>query len=76
MDLEKYDIKDATHNLSCIHSINSRQSYDYSMSCIILKRMPRSRLKILVFGERNRKGRDNVKKIRYVEEDRVTEIKD
>ena len=66
-----YTIKDATHNLSCSHAFNLLSSYNYTMDCIILKKMPNDRLKILVFGERNRKGYDDKKQIRYVDRYRV-----
>jgi len=66
------EIKDATHKLSCCHVIGISR-VDYYMDCIILKRMPNDRLKILVFGERNRKGCDSKKQIRYVDRLRVTE---
>lgn len=67
--------KDATHNLFCSHCFcrNSRVYYD--MDCIILKEMPNDRLKILVFGERNRRGYDDKKQIRYVDKYRVREKK-
>ena len=64
--------KDATHNLSCRHSQNSRQHYDYWMDCIVLKEMPNDRVKIVVFGERYWKGRDFKTRIRYVDKSRVT----
>ncbi|MBA7584825.1 hypothetical protein ES695_00965 [Candidatus Atribacteria bacterium 1244-E10-H5-B2] len=65
--------KDATHKLSCSHAFNEKSRYDYYMDCIILKEMPNDRLKILVFGERNRKGYDDKKQIRYVDRYRVVE---
>lgn len=65
------EIKDATHKLSCSHAFNLLSSYNYTMDCIILKEMPNNRLKILVFGERNRKGYDDKKRIRYVDKYRV-----
>ena len=65
--------KDATHKLSCSHAFNILSRYDYWMDCIILKEMPNDRLKILVFGERNRKGYDDKKQIRYVDRYRVVE---
>ncbi|MBA7578576.1 hypothetical protein ES708_20441 [subsurface metagenome] len=58
--------KDATHKLSCSHVFCRNSRVDYYMNCIILKEMPNDRLKILVFGERNRKGYDDKKQIRYV----------
>ena len=69
--LKLHTRKDATHNLFCSHCFcrNSRVYYD--MDCIVLKEMPNGRLKILVFGERNRKGYDDKKQIRYVDESRV-----
>ena len=63
--------KDATHQLNCSHSFNLLSSYNYTMDCIILKEMPNNRFKILVFGERNRKGYDDKKRIRYVDKYRV-----
>ena len=65
-------IKDTTHKLSCCHVIGISR-VNYCMDCIILKTMPdRERLKILVFGERNRKGYDDKKQIRYVDKYRVS----
>ena len=63
--------KDATHSLSCSHVLCRSSRVDYSMDCIILKEMPDRRLKVLVFGERNKKGYDDKKRIRYVDKDRV-----
>jgi len=65
------EIKDATHKLSCSHAFNEKSRYDYWMDCIVLKRMPNNRLKILIFGERYWKYHDDKKQIRYVDEDRV-----
>lgn len=62
--------KDATHRLSCRHAIG-RNGYDYEMDCVVLKEMGNGKLKILVFGERNWKGYDDIKKIRYVDAFRV-----
>jgi len=67
-------IKDATHKLNCCHVIGISR-VDYCMDCIILKEMTNNRLKILVFGERNRKGYDDKKQIRYVDRYRVAEKK-
>jgi len=65
--------KDATHKLSCNHVFCRNSRVDYHMDCIILKEMPNDRLKIVVFGERNRKGYDDKKQIRYVDRYRVAE---
>ena len=68
-------IKDATHRLNCSHVFCRSSRVYYCMDCIILKEMPNNRLKILVFGERNRKGHDDKKQIRYVDRYRVAEKK-
>lgn len=65
------EIVSTTHLLSCIHSLNSRTQIHYEMDCIILKKMPGQRLKIMVFGERYWKGHKNKSYIRYVNESRV-----
>ena len=72
MGIKKYsqEIKDATHSLSCRHAIGVN-GYDYSMRCIVLKRMAHNRLKILVFGDRYWKFHDDKKQIRYVDKYRV-----
>lgn len=63
--------KDATHRLACRHSIG-RSGFDYYMDCTILKRTNAGKLKLLVFGERYWKGYDDKKRIRYVDEFRVS----
>ena len=63
--------KDATHKLSCSHVFCRNSRVYYCMDCIVLKEMPNNRLKILVFGEHNRKGYDDKKRIRYVDKYRV-----
>jgi len=64
-------IKDARDNLACRHCIG-RNCNEYYMSCIILKVLPNARLKILVFGDRNWKGHEDKKQIRYVDAMRVS----
>lgn len=63
----------ATHRLRCAHVIGCNDR-TYFMRCHVLKAMPDGRLKLLVFGERNWKGRDHVHRIRYVEADRVSPL--
>lgn len=63
--------KDSTHKLSCKHVLNYSSRIDYWMDCTVLKEMPNNRLKILVFGERYWKRRDDKKQIRYVDKFRV-----
>lgn len=70
--IDSLKIKDATHKLSCSHVYCRNSRIDYYMNCIILKEMPNNRLKILVFGERCRKGYDDKKQIRYVDSYRVS----
>jgi hypothetical protein len=69
----KYDfltVKDATHLLSCRHAIG-RHALEYQMSCCIIAWKP-EKVKVLVFGERYWSGRDHIKKIRYVDNKRLT----
>jgi len=63
--------KDATHQLSCSHVYCRNSRVYYCMDCIVLKEMPNNRLKILVFGERNIKGYDHKRRVRYVDKYRV-----
>ena len=72
MDLKKYDILQATHELKCRHQI-ARNGYNYTMPCIIIGKTKSNKLKIIVFGDRNRKHCQNIKKIRYVFSWRVKE---
>lgn len=58
-------INDATHKLRCRHCIGAAVQH-YTMPCIILKKMPKRRLKILVFGDRNDRSTYYISKIRYV----------
>lgn len=64
--IEKYSIEDATHLLAQKHCIGQRCKY-YSMKCIPLGEVLFSgKQKALVFGERNWKEKEHIKKIRYV----------
>lgn len=67
MNLDKYSIKDATYLLSCSHCISSKHRMDYFMKCIPISKTKSGKIKIIVFGERNWKGREHIKKIRYVD---------
>lgn len=69
--MERLKIKDATHRLICSHGFCRNSKINYCMDCIVLKEMSNNRVKILVFGERNRKGYDDKKRIRYVDKFRV-----
>ncbi len=68
-----YTIKDATHYLKCRHAVGIN-GLDYNMACLILKDMGYGRVKILVFGDRYWKGRDHIKRIRYVRKTRIKPI--
>ena len=57
--------------LLCCHAIGKNRC-NYYMKCHILKYMKgNKRVKILVFGERNWKNKEHIKKIRYVLNSRV-----
>lgn len=64
--LDKYTIKDATHKLKCRHCIGASIVKYYTMDCLPLKDLGNGRTKIIVFGDRNWRNRDHVKRIRYV----------
>lgn len=64
---------DATHNLNCTHCQGRSVSY-YKMKCVLLGAVKSGKAKVLVFGERNWKDREHIKRVRYVDPDRITEI--
>lgn len=64
--------ENATHHLICYHVCRWRKKY--AMRCHVLKAMPDGRLKVLVFGDRNWKGREDKSRTRYVEAGRVQAI--
>jgi len=67
---DEYNREDATHVVMCAHAIG-RSRKEYTMDCIPLKDMGDGRWKILVFGERNWKGYENKKGVRYVYKQRL-----
>ena len=67
---EEMKREDATHKLSCRHAIGLSE-VNYWMDCIVLKKMPDGRLKIMVFGDRDHEGYEDKKQIRYVDKWRV-----
>lgn len=67
------ELGDATHNLHCTHCIGRLISY-YKMSCILLGTTKSGRAKVLVFGERNWSGREHIKRVRYVDSNRITAL--
>lgn len=69
---DNYTVNDATHLLKCSHAVGGRYSY-YKMKCLLLD--SKSKLqKILVFGDRNWKNTQHIKKIRYVSPNRLTKL--
>lgn len=69
-EITQYDISQATHYLECKHCIGRSCSY-YVMDCIPLGETKSGKVKILVFGERNWKGKEHIKNIRYVDAARL-----
>lgn len=63
--------EEATHHLQCSHCQGRSVNY-YKMRCILLGKTKAGKAKVLVFGERNWRGRDHVQKVRYVDEDRLS----
>ncbi|MEF2048320.1 hypothetical protein V3399_30775 [Pseudomonas aeruginosa] len=68
----KLTAANATHRLICHHVC--RWTKIYAMPCHVLKAMPDGRLKVLVFGDRYWKEREQASRIRYVEACRVEEL--
>lgn len=66
----EFTIKDATHFLTCRHCIG-RKCKEYKMECIPLAVGKNGKIKVLVFGERNWKEKEHIKKVRWVDKDRV-----
>lgn len=73
MDLDKYTVSMAKHNLSCKHVLGPNVHY-YTMKCLILKTTKKDKLKIIVFGERYWKNTEHIKHLRYVDKWRVSNI--
>ena len=57
-----------THRLECSHCVSSRQRMRYTMRCNILGYTKKS-IKLEIIGERNWKGFDQKKRIRYLPKD-------
>lgn len=74
MDLQNYSSDSATHLLNCTHCQGSSIKY-YRMKCIVLGSTKSGKTKVVVFGERNWRDRENIKRIRYVDADRISTIK-
>lgn len=70
-NIDTLSITDATHNLQCSHCIGKSVSY-YKMRCVLLGTTKTGMAKVLVFGERNWRGREHIKRVRYVDFERVS----
>lgn len=68
-------------NLGWLSFVFSRHCYglgqekDYWMPCILLNTVGEDRAKVLVFGDRFWRGREHIKRVRYVDADRLIERK-
>lgn len=66
-----FERKDATHKFMCRHAIG-RNGFNYWMYCIPLGKTTKSgKVKCLVFGDRNWKDTDHIKRIRYIDKHRL-----
>lgn len=64
-------VEQATHHLICQACYGTYNCVTYSLKCILLKITDNGKAKVLAFGDRRRKGKDHIKKIRYVDQERV-----
>jgi hypothetical protein len=69
-DKNKKHYPEFTHYLECAHCIGRTRKV-YFMRCNVLKTLPGNRLKLEVYGERYWKGKEDVKRVRYTESNRV-----
>ena len=63
-------ISDCTYLLVCRHCIG-RNCRDYYMPCILLGKTKNGKRKLIVFGERDWKGKEHIKRIKYVNNSRL-----
>jgi len=68
----EYSCENATYEVECTQVYNNKRKM-YTMPCHILKDMEDGRVKILVFGNRFRKGTEKQSRIRYVSKLKVRE---
>jgi hypothetical protein len=71
--LNRYTLRDCTHWLVGAHQ-SGRSRTSYRMPCKILKRTKSGLAKVVVFGNRFWAGREQLRRIRYVEESRLEKI--
>ena len=66
-----FERRDVTHRFMCRHAVG-RNGHNYWMYCIPLSKPTKSgKVKCLVFGDRNREDRDHIKRVRYVDKNRL-----
>jgi len=75
MNIENYTVNQATHNLSCRHCICNHSNF-YMMKCLPVATTKSGKVKIVVFGDRDWAGRDDHKRVRYVDGSRLKTIED
>ena len=71
--LNKFSYSDATHLLYCRHCIGQSCSH-YTMRCVLISETDSGKVKVIVFGDRNWAGNEHIKRIRYVEKNRIKPI--
>lgn len=74
MSNEQYTTADATHWLLCRHCVGAKSCREYEMKCVLLGETKTGKQKVLVFGERDWKDKDHIKKIRYVNHSQLLKI--
>jgi len=70
INLNDYNIKQATHDLHCRHQIG-RNGFNYTMPCIVIYEKG-AKAKIIVFGERAWANKEHIVHIRYVNRFKIT----
>jgi hypothetical protein len=65
------NVKKATHDLICKHSVGCKRTEIYTMPCILIGNHKDNIVKIVVFGDRNWANKDHLKRIRYVEKSKL-----
>lgn len=75
MTLDRFVSANATHYLACSHCIGPNCE-EYVMRCNVLKEMEDGRVKLVVFGNRNWRNTEHIKRIRYAPKWRLRKIGD
>ena len=74
MQFFSFERKNATHRFKCRNAVG-QNGYNYFMYCIPLGKTTKSgKIRCLVFGDRNWKDTDHIKRIRYVDKNRLEVI--